>query len=89
MNARAQAGDLAGARALYQRFLPLIVLEQQPGVATRKEIYRRRGLIACGHVRHPAPPLSAAAAAAVEAELGRALPGIDVTVPLEASVFTP
>ena len=33
MNAAAQAGDFAKAHALYQRFLPLIVFEQQPGVA--------------------------------------------------------
>lgn len=38
MNGAAQAGDLATAHALYQRFLPLMVFEQQPGVAVRTEL---------------------------------------------------
>ena len=44
MNDAAQTGDLATAHALYQRFLPLMVFEQQPGVAVRKQLDRRRGL---------------------------------------------
>jgi len=32
------SGDHARMRDLYSRFLPLIVFEQQPGVAVRKEI---------------------------------------------------
>ncbi|KAG7355079.1 dihydrodipicolinate synthetase [Nitzschia inconspicua] len=49
------------ARHLYQSYLPLIVLEQQPGegLALRKEIYRKRGLIASSHVRQPGKNLSA------------------------------
>ena len=44
--------------SLYQQFLPLIVYEQQPGVAVRKEIFRRRGLIDHGKVRGPAGELN-------------------------------
>jgi 4-hydroxy-tetrahydrodipicolinate synthase len=47
------AGNEKTLRDLYQRFLPLIVFEQQPGVAVRKEIFRLRGLITSSHVRHP------------------------------------
>ena len=36
----AERGDWPTAREVYARFLPLIVFEQQPGVAIRKEIGR-------------------------------------------------
>src|SRR5581483_7051780 len=42
---RFKQGDRAGARTVFNRYLPLIVFEQQPGVAIRKEILRRRGLL--------------------------------------------
>ncbi|MCA9859598.1 MAG: dihydrodipicolinate synthase family protein [Thermomicrobiales bacterium] len=50
-------GDRSGARAAYERTLPLLVFEAQPGagVALRKEILRRRGAIAHATVRQPAP----------------------------------
>ena len=51
-------GRGTNADAIYQRFLPLIVFEQQPGVAVRKDLYRLRGLIASGHVRHPGGNIS-------------------------------
>lgn len=51
------AGNRAGAAEAYIRALPLMVFEAQPGagVALRKEILRRRGAIAHGIVRQPAP----------------------------------
>lgn len=51
------AGNRAGAAEAYIRALPLMVFEAQPGagVALRKEILRRRGAIAHGTVRQPAP----------------------------------
>ncbi len=57
-----QAWDAAGRRKaaeLYYRYLPLIQFEGQPkiGLAVRKEILRRRGLIASSSVRHPGPRL--------------------------------
>src|SRR5512146_1010928 len=67
---------------LYRRFLPLIVFQQQPGVAVRKEILRMRGLIASGRVRHPGPGLDPAAAVQLRALLDRTLPGVDLTRPL-------
>lgn len=52
-----QAGDRELASAAYKQALPLMVFEAQPGagVALRKEILRRRGAIAHGTVRQPAP----------------------------------
>jgi 4-hydroxy-tetrahydrodipicolinate synthase len=89
MNAAAQAKDFEKAHAIYQRFLPLIVFEQQPGVAVRKELYRLRGLIESGHVRHPAPPKAAPALAkALKEQLERSFPGVDVTKPLPPELFS-
>lgn len=52
-----QRGDRDHAGDAYERALPLMVFEAQPGagVALRKEILRRRKAIAHGTVRQPAP----------------------------------
>lgn len=73
------AGDADRVMALYSRFAPLLVFEQQPGVAIRKEILRRRGLLASATVRHPGASLVPSAAADVESLLARVLPGVDIT----------
>jgi 4-hydroxy-tetrahydrodipicolinate synthase len=67
------AGDSEGADDLYDRFLPLIAHEQQPGfgLALRKEILRRRGAIACAAARQPGPALTAADRAELEHLLAR------------------
>jgi 4-hydroxy-tetrahydrodipicolinate synthase len=75
-------GRMDAAWDLYQRFLPLIVFEQQPGVWIRKEIYRMRGLIQAARVRHPGAGVSPAAADQLRALLARILPGTDITRPL-------
>ena len=51
---------------LYKEYLPLMVFEQQPGVAVRKHIYKMRGIIQDAHVRHPGGQLSPAAREMVE-----------------------
>jgi 4-hydroxy-tetrahydrodipicolinate synthase len=53
------AGNAEGAEDLYDIFLPLIRHEWQVGVglAIRKEIFRRRGLIASAATRAPGPSL--------------------------------
>ena len=60
----------------------LIVLEQQPGVAVRKEILRRRGVIASSRARHPGASISAPMAAQLENLLARTLPDVDITRPI-------
>ena len=82
MVAANRAGDVARMRALYTRFLPLIVFEQQPGVAVRKEILRLRGLVRSGKVRHPGADLQPAAAQQLHALLEQVLGNADLTQPL-------
>jgi 4-hydroxy-tetrahydrodipicolinate synthase len=77
-----KAGDRARVRELYTRFLPLIVFEQQPGVAVRKEILRLRGLIRSNKVRHPGADLQPATAQQLQSLLAQVLPGVDLTRPL-------
>jgi 4-hydroxy-tetrahydrodipicolinate synthase len=82
MHAAALAGDWNRVRDLYTRFLPLIVFEQQPGVAVRKEILRLRGLIATSVVRHPALNIPPATALQLMQLLDVTLPGQDLTRPI-------
>lgn len=77
-----KAGDAARMRQIYSRFLPLIVFEQQPGVAIRKEILRLRGAITGNRVRHPGANLQPAAADQLRALIEQVLPGVDITRPL-------
>jgi len=77
VNNRLTTGD-----AIYQRFLPLIVFEQQPGVAVRKELYRIRGLVESGHVRHPGGNISPFAAGQLADACAAAFPGHDITKPI-------
>ena len=86
MTRAAEAGDWATARDLYARFLPLIVFEQQPGVAIRKEILRRRGLIEGARVRHPGAGLTPEVAEHLTRVLDWLLPGVDLTQPLQLGV---
>ncbi|MCU0647429.1 MAG: dihydrodipicolinate synthase family protein [Gemmatimonadaceae bacterium] len=76
------AGDADGAEDCYDRYLPLVSYEQQPGfgLAVRKEVLRRRGVIAHAGVRAPGPRLTPTdhaeltrLLARLEARLGRPL----------------
>lgn len=78
----ARAGDWARVHAIYSRFAGLIVCEQQPGVAVRKELLRRRGLLTTARARHPGATITASAARQLDALLSRTLPGVDITRPL-------
>ena len=55
-----RAGNREAARRCFERALPLMLFESQPGIAAgiRKEILRRRGAIRHAVVRQPAPGLS-------------------------------
>jgi 4-hydroxy-tetrahydrodipicolinate synthase len=54
-----RARNVEAARRIFTQYLPLIVFEQQPGVAIRKEILRRRGLLTSNRVRHPGGAIDA------------------------------
>ena len=63
-----EAGDRAAAHDLFDLHLPLIRTEHQPGLglAVRKYVLRRRGIIACEALRAPGPKLSAETRAEVD-----------------------
>ena len=76
------AGDDKRLGAIYERFLPLIVFEQQPGVAVRKEIFRLRGLLQSNCVRHPGRGIDPQTADHLQRLLNSFLPDVDLTTPL-------
>ncbi|WP_372890383.1 dihydrodipicolinate synthase family protein [Rhodosalinus sp.] len=59
--ARHKAGDVDGAEDLFDAYLPMVRYEQQLGLglAIRKEILHRRGVLAAPAVRAPGPALTA------------------------------
>jgi len=67
------AGDADAAEDVYDRYLPLVCYEQQPGygLAVRKEILRRRGAIRFAKVRAPGPSLTAADVADIDSLMAR------------------
>ncbi|KAL1515990.1 hypothetical protein AB1Y20_002603 [Prymnesium parvum] len=87
MNNAAQAGDMEHAHALYAKYLPMMVFEQQPGVAVRKQLYQLRGLISSPHVRHPGNNISPTLKAALELQVQRTFAGVDITKPLPPELF--
>lgn len=77
-----RAGDMDAAFGIYRRYLPLMVFEQQPGLAIRKEILRRRGLLTSARVRHPGGNIDGATADQLQRLLDRSFPGQDITKPV-------
>jgi 4-hydroxy-tetrahydrodipicolinate synthase len=67
------AGDRDAAHDIFDAHLPLVRYEQQPGIglAVRKYVMKRRGLLASDRLRGPAAVLSAAARAEVDYLLSR------------------
>ncbi len=78
----AGVGDWNKVHQIYGRFAALMVYEQQPGVAVRKEILRRRGLLSSARARHPGTSISAFAMAQLDALIAHTLPGVDITKPI-------
>ena len=68
-----KAGERNAAQDVFDAHLPLLRYEQQPGIglAVRKYVLMRRGLIAADAQRRPASSLSAKARAEVDYLLGR------------------
>ena len=64
---------------IYRRFSALIVFEQQPGVAVRKELLRRRGLLTSARARHPGATISPTVSRQLDTVLEATLPRVDVT----------
>ena len=55
-----KSGDIQGAEDLFDLYLPMVRYEQQLGIglAIRKEILRRRGILSSAKVRSPGPSLT-------------------------------
>jgi 4-hydroxy-tetrahydrodipicolinate synthase len=83
MVAAAREKNRDRVREIYTRFLPLIVFEQQPGVAVRKEILRMRGAIEGNRVRDPAAPLNPEPRDQLALLVTQLLPDTDLTAPLQ------
>ncbi|MDP1613229.1 MAG: dihydrodipicolinate synthase family protein [Sulfuritalea sp.] len=79
----ARSGNADECYRLYAKYLPLIVFEQQPGVAVRKELLRMRGLLKNSHVRHPGASLAEPAARQLREIVERILPDVDITRPIQ------
>lgn len=78
-----ERGDFGTARRIFTRFLSLIVFEQQPGVAIRKEILRKRSLLSSNRVRHPGATIDEGTAAQLHKLLASTFQGVDISKPLE------
>ena len=81
----AHSGNREKANEIYRRYLPLIVFEQQPGVAIRKEILRLRGLLTTSCVRHPGANIDAATARQLRELIATMFANSDITQPLTVS----
>jgi 4-hydroxy-tetrahydrodipicolinate synthase len=68
-----EAGDRTAAAAIFDRFLPYIAFEGQPGVGLgiRKETLRRRGVLASARARVGRPHLDEVTAAELDDVLAR------------------
>lgn len=68
-----EAGDRAGAAAVFDRYLPLIAFEGQPvvGLGIRKEVLRRRGVLATARTRSLTPVLDEVTARELDEVLAR------------------
>jgi 4-hydroxy-tetrahydrodipicolinate synthase len=79
MVAAARAEHWQRVHEIYARFLPLIVFEQQPSVAVRKEILRLRGAITAARVRQPGAPLDPKTGEQLAELIERLFPDSDLT----------
>jgi 4-hydroxy-tetrahydrodipicolinate synthase len=68
-----EAGDAERAGRLFDRYLPLLAYEAQPivGLAIRKEVLRRRGVLTNATTRGPGGPLDGSTLAALDRLLAR------------------
>ncbi|SFN59278.1 4-hydroxy-tetrahydrodipicolinate synthase [Cohaesibacter marisflavi] len=71
--AYAEKGDIDRAQDIYDAYLPLVCYEQQPGLglAVRKYVLQKRGVIASEAMRKPGKGLTAAAKAEVDRIIAR------------------
>jgi len=75
---RMLAGDREGARSVFNKWIPLIRYENQPGIglSVRKHIMMRRGLLDSAYIRLPGPSIDQP----TEMELDELLESMDLSV---------
>lgn len=71
--------DWSTALKIYQRFSPMLVLEQQPGVAIRKRLLLARGVISHASVRKPGASLNPSLSDEIDYLIETLLPEQDIT----------
>jgi 4-hydroxy-tetrahydrodipicolinate synthase len=73
VRASVENGDLVNAARCFDRYLPLIQFESQPivGLAIRKEVLKRRGVLASSRTRGLSPVIDAVTAAELDDVLER------------------
>ena len=81
-----RARNVEAAYRIFTRHLPLLVFEQQPGVAIRKEILRRRGLLTSHRVRHPGGSIDAGTTEQLARLLRLTFGDADLTRPITITV---
>ncbi len=82
---QAYSGNMGKANEIYRRYLPLIVFEQQPGLAIRKEILRLGGLLTTSCVRHPGANIDTATAQQLRDLIATTFEDNDIAQPLTIS----
>jgi 4-hydroxy-tetrahydrodipicolinate synthase len=78
----AKKNDWDSLQEIYQRFLPLIVYEQHPGVAIRKELLKMRGAIRTARVRSPGVQGTDSIHKTLSKLIQYAMPSQDITRPV-------
>lgn len=79
----ARKNDWDTLQEIYQRFLPLIVYEQHPGVAIRKELLKMRGAIRSSRVRSPGAQGTETIQKTLRKLIRHAVPNQDLTKPIK------
>jgi len=79
----ARKNDWDTLQEIYQRFLPLIVYEQHPGVAIRKELLKMRGAIKSSRVRSPGAQGTETIQKTLRKLIRHAVPNQDLTKPIK------
>lgn len=83
--ASAKATNWQRVDAVYKHFLPLIVYEQQPGVAIRKELLRMRGAIQCSKARSPGAQVTTQIQETLKSLVKELMADQDLTAPIDIS----
>ena len=80
---KAKKNEWDSVYEIYRRFLPLIVYEQHPGVAIRKELLKMRGAISTSTVRSPGGQGNESIQNTLTRLLSKVVPNQDLSKPIK------